>query len=223
MAGNLELVHRLGCYSALLYFSTEGRQPIAVEATPLARICDEVRHGGLRFPHAGFSTASLVGHKIDFFLRGTLGIPGNRYPFSTSYDRIGAAEIILSEAERARADYVSLPSILAHYTTGLRKKGFGVIIDAADVLTNLSASFLKLKGRGGRVGLYANYLSCRSQERLFLKHCSELWATSESEACDFRRISPGLRVIVVPNCLDETTILPGPAPEIGRASCRERV
>jgi len=75
---NLELVHRLGCCSALLYFTTEEREPPAIDTTPVARICDEVRHGGRRFPHANFSTASLVLHKADFLLRGGLGWAGKR-------------------------------------------------------------------------------------------------------------------------------------------------
>jgi glycosyltransferase involved in cell wall biosynthesis len=209
---NLELVHRLGCYSTLLYFTTEEREPPPVESTPLARICDEVRHGGRRFPHANFSTASLVFHKADFLLRGALGVAGKRYPFSMSYDRIGAAEIILAEARRVKADFVVLPSMLMHYTSELRQQGFQVIIDAADVLTNLSASFMRdLDGRAGRLGLYANYLACRSQERIFLRECSELWTTSAVEAGEFRRIAGGIRVLVVPNSLDEEAIQPAPA------------
>ena len=212
MVSNLELVHRLGCYSALLYFSTEGREPGPAESTPLAQICDEVRHGGRRFPHSDFSTASLIAHKLDFLVRGALGLPGKRYPFSTSYDRIGAAEIVLAEARRVKADFVILPSMLMHYTVGLQSQGFGVIIDAADVLTNLTASFLKdLNGRGGPVGLYANYLASRAQERIFLKECSELWTTSAAEAEEFRRISPAVRVLVVPNSLDENAIQPATA------------
>src|SRR5208282_5001819 len=139
MVSNLELVHRLGCFSALLYFSTEGREPAPLESTPLAQICDEVRHGGLRFPHSDFSTLSLIRYKADFLVRGALGLPGKRYPFSTSYDYINAPEIILAEARRVQADFVSLPSMLMHYTVGLRRQGFGVIIDAADVLTNVTA------------------------------------------------------------------------------------
>jgi glycosyltransferase involved in cell wall biosynthesis len=211
MVSNLELVHRLGCFSALLYFSTEGREPAPVESTPLAQICDEVRHGGRRFLHADFSTASLVLHKADFLVRGALGLPGKCYPFSMSYDRIGAAEIVLAEARRVRADLVTLPSKFMHYTVGLRAQGFGVIIDAADVLTNVTASFLKsLKGRGGWLGLYANYLASRTQERVFLKECTELWTTSTAEAAEFLRISPTARVIVVPNSLDENAIRPAP-------------
>jgi glycosyltransferase involved in cell wall biosynthesis len=206
------LLHRLGCFSALLYFSTEGRNPLPVESTPLANICDEVRHGGRRFPHSDFSTASLIGHKVDFLVRGALGLRGRRYPFSTSYDSIGAAEIILAEARRVEAGFVVLPTILMHYTSMLVAQGFGVVIDAADVLTNVTASFLKdRKGRGGRLGLYANYLASRTQERIFLKECSELWATSSAEAEEFRRISPGVRVLVVPNSLDENMIQPAAA------------
>ena len=67
-----------------------------------------------------------------------------------SYDRIGAAEIILAEARRVQADFVVLPSMFMHYTAALRQQGFRVIIDAADVLSNLSASFMDLEGRGGR-------------------------------------------------------------------------
>jgi glycosyltransferase involved in cell wall biosynthesis len=212
MVSNLELVHRLGCFSALLYFSTEGREPAPVASTPLAQICDEVRHGGRRFRHADFSTLSLIRHKTDFLVRGALGIPGKRYPFSMSYDRIGAAEIILAEARRIDADFVALPSKFMHYTDKLRAQGFDVIIDAADVLTNVTASFLtNFKGRGGWLGLYANYLASRTQERVFLKECSELWTTSAAEAKEFLRISPPAHVIVVPNSLDENVIRPAPA------------
>lgn len=210
---NLDLVHRLGCYSALLYFTTEEREPPPVESTPIASICDEVCHGGRRFPHASFTTASLISHKLDFLVRGALGIPGKRYPFSMSYDRIGAERIVVAEAQRVRADFVVLASLFMHYTAALREVGCKVIIDAADVLTNLSASFLaNLNGRGGKLSLYANYLACRSLERIFLKQCSELWATSEAEARQFRRLAPGVRVAVVPNCLDERQIRPSEAP-----------
>jgi glycosyltransferase involved in cell wall biosynthesis len=209
--GNLELVHRLGCFSALLYFSTEEREPLPVESTPLARICDEVRHGGRRFPHGDFSTVSLIFHKADFLLRGALGIPGKRYPFSMSYDRIGAEEIILAEAQRVKAEFVILPSMFMHYTAELQPQRFRVIVDAADVLSMLSASFIELDGRGGRLGLYANHLACRTQERVFLRKASELWTTSAVEADQFRRIAPETRVLVIPNSLDEQVLPRTPA------------
>ena len=211
MVSNLELVKRLGCFSALLYFSTEGREPGPIKSTPLVRICDEVRHGGRRFPHRDFSTAALIGHKIDFLVRGALGIAGKRYPFSTSYDRIGAAEIILSEARRVQADFVVLPSFLLHYTTPLKRGGFRVIADAIDVLTELTERFLSSYGRGAvsRLGLYANYLASRTQERIFLAQCSEVWATSPPEAEALARIATGVKVVVVANSLDERVFQPG--------------
>jgi len=232
---NLELVRRLGCYSALLYFTTEEREPSpqqarnwrlsgapdppSVESTPLARICDHVRHGGRRFPHTNFSTASLISHKLDFLLRGALGLPGKRYPFSMSYDRIGAEQAVLDEAQRVQADFVILSSMFMHYSAALRKQGFQVVLDAADVLSQLSASFMAtLPGRAGKLGLYANYLACCSQERIFVRQCSELWTTSAAEADEFRQIAPGVRTLVVPNSLDETAVRPargGQGPIIG--------
>ena len=212
MVSNLELVRRLGCFSALLYFSVEGREPAPVDSTPLANICDEVRHGGPRFPHSDFSTASLIGHKIDFFVRGALGLPGKRYPFSTSYDRIGAAGIILAEARRVQADFVILPSFMLHNAAPLKRSGFRVIADAIDVLTELTARFLATYGKSAinRLGLYSNYLSSRTQERVFLAQCSEVWATSSREAEVLARIAPEANVVVVANSLDECVFQPGP-------------
>lgn len=212
MVSNLELVYRLGCFSALLYFSTEGREPAPVESTPLAHICDEVRHGGRRFPHTNFSTASLILRKIDFLVRGALGLPGKRYPFSMSYDRINAPEIILAEARRLKADFVILPSFMLHYTASLKSSGFRVIADAIDVLTELTARFLSTYGKGAmsRLGLYSNYLASRTQERIFLAQCSEIWATSPPEAEALGRIAPNVNVVVVANSLDESIFQLGP-------------
>src|ERR1700722_12943245 len=212
MVSNLDLVHRLGCYSALLYFSPEGREPAPAESTPLAGLCEEVRHGGRRFPHANFSTASLIHHKIDFLLRGALGIPGRRYPFSTSYDCIGAAEIILAEARRVRADFVVIPSFMLHYAAPLRRNGFRVIADAIDVLTELTDRFLSTYAKGAisRLGLFANHLACRTQERVFLPRCAEVWATSPAEAETLAHIAPHVNVVVVANTLDEYAFPPDP-------------
>jgi glycosyltransferase involved in cell wall biosynthesis len=211
MVSNLELVHRLGCYSSLLYFSTESREPEPVESTPLATICDDVRHGGRRIPHADFSTASLIEHKIDFLIHGALGLSSKRYPFSTSYDQIGAPEIILAEARRVRADFVLLPSFLVHYAALLKRNGFYVIADAIDVLTDLTAQFLSTYGKNAisKLGLYANHLACRAQERIFLAQCCEIWATSPPEAEVLSRIAPGVNVVVVANSLDERVFQPG--------------
>ena len=108
-------------------------------------------------------------------------MPGNRYPFSMSYDRIGAAEIVLAEARRVQADFVILPSFMLHYAAVLKRSKFCVIADAIDVLTELSAQFLTrltANNARGRPGLYANYLASRSQERISFPQCCEVWVTS---------------------------------------------
>ncbi len=140
-------------------------------------------------------------------------MPGNRYPFSMSYDRIGAAEIVLAEARRVQADFVILPSFMLHYAAALKRSKFRVIADAIDVLTELSAQFLATYGKNarGRPGLYANYLASRSQERIFLPQCCEIWATSSPEAEALARIAPHVSVVVVANSLDECAFQPGAA------------
>jgi hypothetical protein len=205
MVSNLELVKRLGCYSALLFFSTEEHAVMADTSTPLVGICDEVRHGGRRFAYADRSTASRVADKLDFLLRGMPGLPAKTYPFSIPYDRMGAREIIRAEAERVRADFVVLPSFMVHYARVLTRRGFRVIADAIDVLTELTARLLcsSAQGPAGKLGLYANYVACRAQERIFLPECSEIWATSSPEAATLSAIAPRTNVVVVANSLDE--------------------
>jgi hypothetical protein len=205
MVSNLELVKRLGCYSALLYFSTEEHAVMADTSTPLAGICDEVSHGGRRFAYADRSAASRVADKLDFLVRGMAGLASETYPFSIPYDRMGAREIILVEAERVQADFVVLPSFMVHYARTLTQRGFRVIADAIDVLTELTGRLLSSSAQGpaGKFGLYANYLACRAQERIFLPECSEIWATSSPEAATLSAIAPGVNLVVVANSLDE--------------------
>ena len=125
MVSNLELVKRLGCFSALLFFSTEEHAVMADTTTPLVGICDEVRHGGRRFAYSDRSTASRVADKVDFLVRGLMRLPAATYPFSILYDRLGAREIILAEAERVQADFVVLPSFMVHYARTRPDAGFG--------------------------------------------------------------------------------------------------
>ena len=209
---NLDLVQRLGCYSALLYFTTEGHSLTLAESTPPARICDEARHGGRRFPHAHFSGLSLLSYKFDFLMRGAMGLPGKRYPFSMSYDQIGAEAIILAEAQRVRADFVILPSFMLHYSSLLVRHGFRIIADAIDVLTDLTRSFLRNYASHPlqQLTLYANYVASRAQERIFLPQCCEVWATSPAEAEMLGRIAPATKVLVVANSLDENSFPPSP-------------
>jgi len=109
------------------------------------------------------------------------------------------------------ADIVILPSVFMHYTDRLAAEGFRVIADAYDVLSEITASLMKSHREENwqkRLSLYANYLACRAQERIFLPRCDEIWATSWSEAEVLSRIAPRTRILVVPNSLDERIIRP---------------
>jgi glycosyltransferase involved in cell wall biosynthesis len=110
------------------------------------------------------------------------------------------------------ADFVILPSFMLHYAGNLSHYGFRVIADAIDVLSDLTSRFLASYGTHplSRLGLYANYLASRTQERIFLPQCCEIWATSPSEAEALGRIAPGVNVIVVTNSLDEIAFSPSP-------------
>lgn len=211
MVNNLDLVRRLGCQSHVLYFLTEERSPDAAALAELERACDGARGGTRRKPQTSFSTRELISHKLDFMVRGALGLRGRRYPFSMRYDAVGAGASVLAEARRIGANYVVLPSFMIHYAAGLQAAGFGVIADAIDVLTELTASLLanySADGRFGRASLLANHWACRTQEKAFLPFCAEIWATTEKEQESLRRIAPGVNVVVVPNGMDELKVRP---------------
>jgi len=215
MVSNLDLMRRLGCETMVLYYSTEERSQYSPESAQNVDLFDGVTYAGSRLPQHHFTKLSLISHKLDFLIRGALGLPGDRYPFSMRYDAVGARERILEEAKRVRTDFVVLPSFLVHYVDCLVDHGYRVIADASDVLTDLTASILA-KYAGTRLdkwlGLYANYISCRSQERIFLPRCSEIWATSLAEAEAFSRVAPAVNIVVVPSTLDERVFRPGPIP-----------
>jgi glycosyltransferase involved in cell wall biosynthesis len=210
MVGNLEVLKRLGCECHVLYFSTEGRAHESCVRARLASLCASVQHGGARRSYADFGVATRVWHKVEFLVHGLLRHRGTRYPFSTRYDAMNAQATIVDAVERTGVGVVVLPSFLVHYAAALVPRGVAVIADAADVLTELAAKYLREYGEDllHRWGLYANYVACRSQEALCMRDCSEIWATSDREAEIFRTLAPLARVIVVPNSLDETTIQP---------------
>ena len=210
MVGNLAALKRLGCECHVLYFSTESRAHDGPERERLESLAASVIHGGARRSDEDFSALTRVRHKADFFVRGVLRRRGDRYPFSMRYDAIDAQAVIVDVAERLKVDGVVLPSFFVHYATAFAARGIRVIADAADVLTDLSARYLRTYGRGvlHRLGLYANYVACRAQEAVFLPACTEIWATSGREAECFRTVAPRATVIVVPNSLDETAIQP---------------
>ena len=198
MMSNLDLVHRLGCDSHLLYFSTEGRAHNPGNAR-LWELCASVTHAGPRKEQDAFSAWTLIQHKIDFLVRGGLGRPSHRYPYSMRWDAVEAEKLILAHARAVKASFVLLPTFMAHYAPRLRRDGFTVIGDAADVLSEVAWRFRRYgaTARGGRMGLYANWLACRAQEQLFLPHFREIWATSRSEAASLRAIVASVPIIPV--------------------------
>ena len=195
----------------MLYYTNEEQTATVLEAISIQGLCAEAICAGSRREQDQFGKWSLILHKLDSLVRGALGIRARRYPFSMRYDAVGACRRILVEARRMHADIVILPSVFMHYTDRLAAEGFRVIADAYDVLSEITASLMKSHREENwqkRLSLYANYLACRAQERIFLPRCDEIWATSWSEAEVLSRIAPRTRILVVPNSLDERIIRP---------------
>jgi glycosyltransferase involved in cell wall biosynthesis len=213
MLGNLALVRALGCESHVLYFTTEES---VGDPEKMRGLHDGATAAGLRRPYATFSVKDRIVQRAGFTLRAVSGKRGRTYPYSLSYDAADGAQRVEAAAVECSADVVILPSILVHYAPALIESGHQVIADAPDVLTDLSWRFLQRYGRrrpSHLPGLLANFLGCRSQERLFFRSCAEVWVTSSEEADQVRRLAPGTRVIVVPNSVDEQQIVASPLPE----------
>jgi glycosyltransferase involved in cell wall biosynthesis len=64
-------------------------------------------------------------------------------------------------------------------------------------------------------GLLVNHLATVAQERLFLGACSEIWATTESEAALLRALAPSANVVVAGNAIDEQLVQPSAIPAHG--------
>jgi len=198
----------------VLYFGNTEQGPGGPGEEELSSSCDGAKFAGYRREQDKYGVASLAFHKLDFLIRGWVGIPGRAYPFSMRYDAVGACEAIVAEAKRVRADVVIFPSIFSHYAPALESGGFRVIADAYDVLSEITADLMEShRGEGyvKRLSLYANHLACLSQERIFLPRCSEVWATSGSEAQSLSRICGGIDVLAVPNFMDGDRIRPAEA------------
>lgn len=214
----LQIVRAFGCHSTVLAFETE-EDNAGIEQ--LRDRCDDAIAGGCRFPYDAFSVGERVGQRLAFVSNAMLHRPGTIYPFSVRYDRIGGREIVAGAIARTKPDFVILPSFLAHYATVVDHAGCRTIIDSADVLTDLTAAFLRIYGsrRPAKIpGLFANYLAIRSQERLFLADAAEIWCTSDPEADRLMSITGNRHTLVVPNALPMSSIAPAPpisAPIIG--------
>jgi glycosyltransferase involved in cell wall biosynthesis len=212
MLGNLALVRALGAESHLLFFSTEDRANSLSQVDEVAELVDGWRYAGARRPQRTFTRRELLRHKTDFLVRGALRRPARHYPFSMRYDAVGGANLVAAEARAVQADVVVLPSFCLHWAPGIRATGALVIADAIDVLTDLTARLLR--SNSGRrnparmLSLLANYLASRSQERIFLPACAEVWVTSSAEAERVRGIAPGCKTVVIPNTVQDPPYTP---------------
>ena len=200
MMGNLDAVGRVAARSHVFWFSTDDRPAGTVSSDLLDAHCTDHRHAGPRVEQHKISRFVRAFAKVKFALGGALGLRLSSYPYSMRYDAALAADLIRSEVERVGADAVVLPSQGMHWRV-VMPEGVEVIIDAADVLTDVTRRLAEThEGSSiGRLGLWANHLACRSQERLHLGAVSEVWATTAAEAERFAEIAPGCSVVVVPN------------------------
>ncbi|MDQ3897253.1 MAG: glycosyltransferase family 4 protein [Actinomycetota bacterium] len=212
MLSNLRILQGTALRSEVLYFTTEERPS---DPSGLAPFCAAAHHATARRPYIDFTVGERLLQRCAYLLRAVTNTPGHSYPFSARYDAVGAGQLILEHARRVEADAVVLPGLLVHYAPSLARAGFLVIIDAPDVLSDLSRRFLLSEAPRSPLrtpGLFVNWLACRSQERLFLKWCDEIWSTSMREATRLREIEPNCPVLVVGNCLDQSAIPTTPLP-----------
>lgn len=206
MLGNLECVRALGAESHLICFSTEERALNLRLMPEVELLADEVIYAGQRKPQSEFTKSELARFKASYMVAGYLGRPSASYPFAMRYDAVGARDVVAAEAARIGADYVVLPSSMIHWAPTLKRIGAEVIADAIDVLTDLTQRLMvdaSWSNPGRRLSLAANYYSSRTQERLFLPQCVEVWATSEGEVQRLRELSPSTPIVLVPNTVSE--------------------
>jgi glycosyltransferase involved in cell wall biosynthesis len=212
MLANMQILRALGERIDVAYFATEDRQGDPSELASFADSCELV---ATRRPYEDFSIRERVRQRIRFAVRALAYQPGDEYPFSLPYDAVSGEPRVAAVVRRREANTVLLPSILIHYAKTLAAEDVRVIADAADVLTDQSRQFLAIYGRRSPLripGLTANYLACRSQERLFLPFCDEVWANAEWTAARLRDLVPGVRVIIVGNVLDGDSVRATPLP-----------
>jgi len=210
----LRLVRALGCQSHVLVFTTADRPEVPAE---LGQLCDSVLEAG---PRVEYSRLPLLRRAL---LRGRgigpalLRRPASMYPFSIPYDLAGGSRLIVEALAAVQADAVLLPTFLVHYAPRVRSAGAMVVGDATDVVSQLTWRLLRFGRRKPwrMPGLVLNHLATAAQEDLFLGACSEIWATTESEAASLRSRAPKTNVLVFGNAIDEQVVRPSAIPEDG--------
>jgi len=144
MVEELQIVRALGCHSTVLAFQTEDDDP---GAERLSTLCDEAIAGGQRVPYQVFSAAERAQQHLQFVYNALRHRRGDIYPLSVRYDRMGAKDVVADAVARTKPDFVILPSFLSHYAPVVAGAGCGTVIDAADVLRDLTRAFVRLMTR----------------------------------------------------------------------------
>jgi glycosyltransferase involved in cell wall biosynthesis len=209
----LQVIRRLGCESHALVFTSADRPHIPDE---LSDLCDDVLAAGARVEYARLSVLTRLELRARMIGPAIFGRASNVYPFSAPYDLAGASQSIVQAAMKTRADVVVLPTTLLHVAPALTNAGLLVIGDAVDIISQLTERFfVYARSKPWRIpGLAVNHLATRSQESLFLKACSELWATTDAEAAVLRRMA-STPVLVAGNALDELRVRTSDLPNEG--------
>ena len=210
----MRLVRELGCDSHVLVFTTADRPKIH---EGVLKLCDRIHEAGPRVEYSSMSPLHRARLRGSMLGPALLGRPSAEYPFSISYDEAGAGQRIWEAADEIGADTVILPTSLIHHAPRLAAKGVIVIGDAPDVVSQFTRRMLAFERPAPwrLPGLLINHLAIRSQERLFLGTCTELWATTTAEADVLRQLAPHVNVLVAGNTLDEQLYQPSDIPTEG--------
>jgi glycosyltransferase involved in cell wall biosynthesis len=200
----LRLVRDLGCESSALVFTTAKRPTVSAA---LSSYCQTVLDGGRRIEYGRLPAAVRVRSRLRMLGPAIRGTSGCTYPLSLPYDLAGAQETLRGVVERFGIEVVLLPTTLVHYAPMLRALDVVVIGDAADITSELTRRVLRYGVRQPwRVpGLLLNHVATRSQDRLHLGLCQEIWATTEAEAGRLRAMAPQATVVVAGNAVDPPT------------------
>ncbi|MEZ5280688.1 MAG: glycosyltransferase [Acidimicrobiales bacterium] len=206
MASVLSALRTADVDSRVLWFSTADRSVDSVDDGALDELCCGHRHAGQRVEQHELGLALRAASKLTFaaapFVAPMVERIGSRrpfvHPFSMRYDAAGARERIVEEIERLAADAVVVPSQGIHWLSAVPHTVMK-IVDAADVLTDVSHRLASEAAGASAVGLWANHLACRTLERRYLPAADEVWVSSAAEASRVVELAPGSKPLVVPN------------------------
>lgn len=206
MESVLSALNASGVDSRVMWFSTADRSFDSVDARALDELCSGHRHAGPRVEQHELGLALRMASKLTFAAAPLVAPIVERvglrrplvHPFSMRYDAARAPQRIAAEIERLEADAVVVPSQGIHWLSAVPNT-VAKIVDAADVLTDVSRRLATEAVGPSALGLWANHVACRTLERRYLPTADEVWVSSDAEACRIVDLAPRSRPLVVPN------------------------